>query len=178
LAYLLETLSTSINFAYNLRAGNPFTTYGETLFITIQNLVIVGLLGFYRKQFMLLLLCMAVYSVFMSGLLLPNLYPLDGIWLNYLQAATIPIAAASRLPQIYQIWCTGHTGQLSAPTVFLVTMGSLARLFTTIQEVGQDQLLLVGFAMGACLNTVITIQMLWYWNSRPRKATAKKHKRS
>lgn len=167
LAYILETMATSINFAYNLRAGNPFTTYGETLFITGQNLLIVVLLGLYRQKPMELLLLMAMYSVFMSGLLLPNLYPLDGVWLNYLQAATIPMAAASRLPQIYKIWCTGHTGQLSAATVFLVALGSLARLYTTVHEVGQDQLLLVGFGMAAALNSVIALQMLWYWRARP-----------
>ncbi len=178
LAYLLETMATSINFAYNLRAGNPFTTYGETLFITLQNLFIVLLLGVYRKQFTHLLLILAVYSVFMSGLLLPNLYPLDGVWLNYLQAATIPIAAASRIPQIYKIWCTGHTGQLSAATVFLVALGSCARLFTTIQEVGNDQLLLVGFGMGAFLNSVIALQMIWYWNSSPRTTVSAKKKRT
>lgn len=176
ISYLMETLATSVTFAYNLRAGNPFTTYGETLFITLQNLLIVLLLGVYRQQFMQLILVIAVYSVFMSGLLMPNLYPFDGIWLNYLQAATIPIAAVSRVPQIYKIWCTGHTGQLSAPTVFMVALGSLARLYTTIQEVGQDRLLLAGFVLGAFLNSVIALQMLWYWNSRPR--AAKKVKRS
>jgi mannose-P-dolichol utilization defect protein 1 len=168
LAYILETISTSINFAYNLRAGNPFTTYGETLFISLQNVLMVGLLGIYRQQPMQLLLLMAVYSVFMSSLLLPDIYPWDGVWLSYLQAATIPIAAFSRLPQIYKVWCTGHTGQLSAATVFAVALGSLARLYTTRQEVGGDRLLLISFGSAALLNTVIALQMLWYWNSRPK----------
>lgn len=175
LAYILETLATSINFAYNLRAGNPFSTYGETLFITLQNLLMVALLGIYRQQPMQLLLLMATYSVFMSSLLLPDIYPWDGVWLSYLQAATIPIAAFSRLPQIYMVWCTGHTGQLSAATIFAVALGSLARLYTTRQEVGEDRLLLVGFGSAALLNTVIALQMLWYWNSRrPAKASKKK----
>ena len=32
----------------------------------------------------------------------------------------------------------GHTGQLSAITVFLLTAGSLARIFTSIQETGDQ----------------------------------------
>jgi len=179
LGYLMETLAVSVNFAYNLRMGNPFTSYGETLFISGQNLMIVVLLAVYRQKFMLLLVVLGAYSVFMSGLLLPNLYPLDGNWLAYLQAATLPLAACSRLPQIHQTWRSGHTGQLSALTVFLVSLGSLARLYTTWQEVGKDQLLLAGFSLGAILNSVIALQMLWYWNSaKSKSAAAKKQKRN
>ena len=32
----------------------------------------------------------------------------------------------------------GHTGQLSAITVFLLTLGSLARIFTSIQDTGDQ----------------------------------------
>ncbi|KAG5463574.1 MAG: hypothetical protein BJ554DRAFT_6357 [Olpidium bornovanus] len=35
---LLETAGYVVSLAYNIRLGNPFSTYGETLFITVQNL--------------------------------------------------------------------------------------------------------------------------------------------
>lgn len=165
LASLLETLSGSINFAYNYRAGNPFTMYGETLFVTLQNLAIVGLLGVYRRQGMQLALLVGVYAILMSCLIYPDLYPIDGVWLNYLQVATIPISAASRLPQIMKIWSTGRTGQLSIITVFMTALGSIARLFTTLNEAGHDQLLLVGYGTSALLNAIIALQMVWYWRS-------------
>ena len=40
----------------------------------------------------------------------------------------------SRLPQIYQNARQGHTGMLATPTYALNTLGSLARVFTILQE--------------------------------------------
>ena len=40
----------------------------------------------------------------------------------------------SRLPQIYQNARQGHTGMLAMPTYALNTLGSLARVFTILQE--------------------------------------------
>ena len=41
--------------------------------------------------------------------------------------------------------------------------GSLARIFTTMREVG-DKLILYGFVAGFLLNAVLAIQMVYYWN--------------
>ncbi|KAH9978350.1 hypothetical protein BJV74DRAFT_859709 [Russula compacta] len=43
-AYILETLSYAINLAYSSRNGFPFSTYGENLFLTIQNIFIIFLI--------------------------------------------------------------------------------------------------------------------------------------
>lgn len=42
--------------------------------------------------------------------------------------------------------------------------GSLARIFTTMREVG-DKLILYGFVAGFLLNVVLAVQMVYYWNS-------------
>lgn len=49
--------------------------------------------------------------------------------------------------------------------------GSLARIFTTMREVG-DGLILYGFVAGFLLNAVLAAQMIYYWNS-PTNQTAK-----
>jgi mannose-P-dolichol utilization defect protein 1 len=56
------------------------------------------------------------------------------------------------------------TGQLSAVTCFMLFLGALARVFTTIQETGDD-ILLVTFLCTSAMNGVIAGQVLWYWNS-------------
>lgn len=162
LSYVLETLAASITFAYNFRAGNPFSTYGETFFMTLQNVVILMLLGLYRGQTMRLVLLMSLYSVLMSSLLIPS-YATDAT-VRSMQAMTIPLAMVSRLPQIWTIWHHGHTGQLSALTVSLVWIGSVARVYTSIQETPDDRLLLLGFILSASLNSTILAQVLYYWN--------------
>jgi mannose-P-dolichol utilization defect protein 1 len=60
------------------------------------------------------------------------------------------------------------TGQLSAVTCFMLFFGALARVFTTIQETGDDILLLT-FLCTSALNGIIAGQVLWYWNSAKDK---------
>merc|ERR1711881_390267 len=47
LSYLLETSSFLITFAYNIRQGNPFSTFGESALIALQNVVISTLVLHY-----------------------------------------------------------------------------------------------------------------------------------
>lgn len=50
--------------------------------------------------------------------------------------------------------------------------GSLARIFTTMREVG-DKLILYGFVAGFLLNAVLAVQMIYYWNSKIARAAEK-----
>lgn len=43
-------------------------------------------------------------------------------------------------------------------------MGSLTRIFTTLQEV-DDKLILYGYIAGFLLNAVLAAQMVYYWKS-------------
>jgi mannose-P-dolichol utilization defect protein 1 len=52
-------------------------------------------------------------------------------------------------------------------------LGSLSRIFTTLQEV-PDPLILYNFIAGFVLNLVLALQMLWYWNSPTSKNTQSK----
>lgn len=171
LSYLLETLAASITFGYNLRARNPFSTYGETFFMVLQNLVIMVLLGLYRRQMMRTVLLLSIYSVFMSSLLIPAYF--TDATVRSLQALTIPLNMLSRLPQILIIWRHRGTGQLSALTVFLVWAGSMARVYTSFQETAKDRLLLLSFGLAALLNSVILVQLLYYWRepAEPKQKT-------
>jgi mannose-P-dolichol utilization defect protein 1 len=175
LSFLLETISASITFAYNFRLGNQFTTYGETLFITLQNLIVVLLIGYYGGKMMQLIVLMALYSVFMSSLLVPDY--VGSQTMSYLQALTIPLAAFSRIPQIIKIWTNKQTGQLSSLTALLLCFGSIARVFTTFREV-TDKLLLSGFILSAVLNTIILLQILIYSKSTSSKVNIRKSKKN
>lgn len=70
----------------------------------------------------------------------------------------------SRLPQIYTNYKNGNTGNLSALTVFMFAAGSSARIFTTLQEV-DDFNILIGFLLSTSLNIILAIQIIYYWNS-------------
>ncbi|KAJ1920380.1 hypothetical protein H4219_000918 [Mycoemilia scoparia] len=162
LAYIQETIANIITLAYNLREGNPFTTYGETLFIGIQNyLITIMLYMFSGRNFQ---------AFVMAGVLLGFTFALfDSTWvsqslLEKLQGATVAMILSSRASQIYNIWKNKRTGQLSAFTVFNYFFGTAARLYTTIMEV-DDNLMLACFLLSTIANGILAFQMIWYWNA-------------
>jgi len=175
LSYVLETLSMIITLAYSARNGFPFSTYGETALIAAQNVAISLLvLRFQGKSL--------AATVFVGGLLavgyaLQNESLVDMKTLSYAQAAAGALAVASKAPQIFTNWQEGGTGQLSAfavslgetecicdgnltqTQVFNYLLGSLSRIFTTLQEV-DDPLILYGYIAGFVLNVIMAAQMV------------------
>ncbi|KHJ43495.1 PQ loop repeat protein [Trichuris suis] len=63
------------------------------------------------------------------------------------------------------------TGQLSAITFSLLLLGSLARIFTSIQETG-DPVIIMQYAVSSAMNAIICWQIYAYWGRRmPLKKT-------
>lgn len=137
LSTILETDAYAISIAYNFRNGFPFSTFGETALIVVQNLVIAVLILHFTGRGAYAGALVATVAAAAYALFSPNV--IGDKTMTYLQAATIPISLASKVPQIYTVWKEGGTGQLSAFAVFNFLAGSLARVFTTLQEVGYPQ---------------------------------------
>jgi len=70
----------------------------------------------------------------------------------------------SQLVQILANYRNGSTGQLSAITMALLFAGSLARIFTSIQETG-DQTVVATYAVSFVVNAILLAQIIFYWNS-------------
>ncbi|KAI0806156.1 hypothetical protein BC629DRAFT_1282886 [Irpex lacteus] len=164
-AYVLETLAYAITLAYSYRNNFPFSTYGENLFLTIQNVIITLLIIYYptsrltRTPNTAPQLALAAALTAVSGV---ALYAVPLSALAALQMATIPLSLFSKIPQIRQNARARSTGQLSAFAVISQIVGCLARLFTTAAEVG-DILLASGYALALALNVVLGFQMWTYW---------------
>ncbi|KAH6874477.1 hypothetical protein BKA70DRAFT_1208710 [Coprinopsis sp. MPI-PUGE-AT-0042] len=166
-SYVLETLAYGITLAYSMRNHFPFSTYGENLFLSFQNVLITFLIIFYappalspsasnskQAKFILATLATGITSYSLSSLPLQTL--------TILQLATLPLSLLSKLPQIMQNHSSKSTGQLSAFAVFSQIAGCLARLFTTSQEVG-DNIVAAGFFLALVLNVVLGTQLYMYW---------------
>ncbi|KAI9882903.1 MAG: hypothetical protein M1823_005342 [Watsoniomyces obsoletus] len=171
LSYLLETTSFVISLAYSARQGFPFSTYGETALIAVQNIVIGVLVLQLRGKnaaaaTFVAGLAAAVYVLLFRGEEIVSMK-----MLQYFQAGAGVLGLASKAPQIWTVYKEGGTGQLSAFAVFNYLAGSLSRIFTTLQEV-DDKLILYGFVAGFILNAVLAAQMVYYWNS-PSKETGR-----
>ena len=137
----------------------PLSTYGETAFILIQNFIILFLVFAYGKKIGLGGAVIAALGAALYALFSRDIVSFSN--LATLQAITIPITVASKVPQIVQNYQNKSTGQLSAFTVFNYLGGSLARLFTTQVEV-KDPLISTSFALATVLNAVLALQMVWY----------------
>jgi mannose-P-dolichol utilization defect protein 1 len=79
-----------------------------------------------------------------------------------------PTTISNLYPQIWLNFSNGSTGQLSAITVFLTFAGSLARVFTTFQEMPDDAMMIASFVIASSLNGVLFAQVLYYWNVAPK----------
>jgi len=164
-AYILETLAYGINTAYSFRNMFPFSTYGENLFLTIQNVLITFLIIFYTPSLRLARrrrnaqMSYALLGL-IAGILVVCYSPM-GI-LAFLQLSTLPLSLTSKVPQIRQNNRFRSTGQLSAFAVGSQIVGCLARLFTTATEVG-DWLVSAGFALALGLNSILGVQLWLYW---------------
>ncbi|ORY86284.1 hypothetical protein BCR37DRAFT_331834, partial [Protomyces lactucae-debilis] len=161
LSYLLETAAFVITLAYNFRQGFPFSTYGETLFIVVQNIAILLLVLSFKKKYLTAIGILLGLGGAYQALVGADALPFSKI--QFLQSLTIPIALGSKLPQIYSIHKNKSTGQLSAFAVFNYLLGSLARIYTTVTEVN-DPLIFWGFMLSTVLNAVLVAQMIKYWS--------------
>lgn len=126
LSYLLETAAYLISLAYNYRQEFPFSTYGETSFILVQNVAIAVLVLNYSGKKSTAAFFVAQLAA--SAAVLFSDKFIDMKTLSYLQAGAGVLGVASKLPQIAAIWQEGGTGQLSAFAVKPLIM----RLFSIL----------------------------------------------
>ncbi|XP_028654265.2 mannose-P-dolichol utilization defect 1b [Erpetoichthys calabaricus] len=170
-AVLLELLAITGTMVYSISNSFPFSAWGEVLFLMVQTVTIGFLIQHYGGNTGRGIGFLGLYAVILLLLLSP-LTPKTVITL--MQATNVPAIVISRLIQAATNYRNGHTGQLSAITVFLLFAGSLARIFTTVQETG-DPLMILTFVVSSCCNGIIAAQLLYYWNV-PSSHKEKKHK--
>jgi len=93
-----------------------------------------------------------------------------------LPLSVLPMLIYSRSAQIVSNFQQGTTGQLSLITALLQFLGGLARVFTTIQEVGWDLPLLSGFVVSSVLSGTLIAQIVYYSYVSPPGKKDKKAK--
>jgi mannose-P-dolichol utilization defect 1 len=167
--YALETLGTTFSAMYFARKAFAFSSYGELIFIMLQNVIILGLIAKYENlDRALCIFALIAYPLLIAGLASSSM-PLRV--LMALQVASIPILNLARIPQILLNWQRKSTGELSIITLGLQLAGNLARIFTTIASVG-DPLMLTGVCASTLFNSALVGQWIFY-NQKPSKQSSK-----
>ncbi|KAM9833924.1 mannose-P-dolichol utilization defect 1 protein-like isoform 2-T2 [Syngnathus typhle] len=164
LSVLGELLAITGSLAYSVAYSFPFSAWGEALFVMLQTVVIGFLIQYYSGRTGRGVLFVLLYLGVLSFLLTP-LAP--ATVLTAMQASNMPAIIVSRVIQAATNFRNGHTGQLSALTVIILFAGSLARIFTSVQETG-DTLLVVTYVVSVACNGLVVAQVLYYWKSTER----------
>lgn len=185
-AVFLELTAITLNLSYSFVKGFPFSAWGDASFLAVQTVAVAALVLYYNgatvKLIAFLISYLGACYALMGG---PT--SVDTLW--SLQALNIPVLITGKMSQAYTNYSNGSTGQLSAVTCFMLFFGSLARIFTSIQETG-DQLIILTYILSTLTNGVIVSQLLYYWNvgaggkkistkaktTKPTKAKAKAKK--
>lgn len=156
----LELTAITLNLSYNFVKGFPFSSWGDVSFLAVQTAAIAALVLHYNGQIVQVIAFLISY-VAVSYVLMGGITSVDVLW--SLQVLNIPILVTGKLSQAYTNYSNGNTGQLSAVTCFMLFFGSLARVFTSIQETG-DSLIIITYILSTLSNGVIVAQLLYYWN--------------
>ncbi|XP_026209276.1 mannose-P-dolichol utilization defect 1b [Anabas testudineus] len=170
---LLELLAITGTMIYSITNKFPFSAWGEALFLMLQTVIIGFLIQHYGGRTSRGLLFLVVYFSLVVLLLCP-VTPMSVV--TTMQASNMPAIIIGRLIQAATNFSNGHTGQLSAVSVFLLFAGSLARIFTSLQETG-DLLMALTYVISSACNGIIALQVLFYWNSCPERKKKPKKKR-
>ncbi|XP_043668720.1 mannose-P-dolichol utilization defect 1 protein homolog [Vespula pensylvanica] len=172
---LLDLFAITAMTSYSFASGFPFSSWGDGVSLGIQTLIIALLVFHFNGDTATATAFLAGYISILSAVV-TGLTPINLLWTC--QAMNIPIVLISKFIQAYTNYSNGSTGQLSAITGFMLFFGSLARIFTSIQETG-DITMIVMYSCSTFANAILAAQILYYWNvetvdSKKKDKTKKK----
>lgn len=158
---LLELFAITSMLSYSYAKDFPFSNWGDSFFLMVQVVIMCCLVLHYNgKAYIAFLFTIGYLSILF--VLTSGITPVTV--LAALQAGNIPAVVIAKLIQAAECVKNGHTGQLSAITFFLTFFGALARIFTSIQETG-DNIVIFTYCVSSTVNGIISFQIVWYWKA-------------
>ncbi|KHJ98888.1 PQ loop repeat protein [Oesophagostomum dentatum] len=154
LSQLLALVAAAGTASYSFNKGFVFSQWGDSFFVAIQLMIIVMQILYYSDASAYAFAFFAFCWAFIFAVI-GNYVPAE--FLTLIQALGIPITVASKTIQAWQNYKDQSTGQLSLVSVSLQFAGTVARVFTSVQDTG-DNLLIASFAIAAVLNGILFAQ--------------------
>ena len=184
-AFYLDTLTSISNMVYHFLLGYKLENYAESVFTTVQNLILVTLLWAYEgkgstpRTSLVSKLFVSLTGAFVVALFMSIPKSVNDVeflreWLstdikvmlsrvdlrNILPFLTVLMLVVSRGTQILQNFFTKSTGSLSLITNSLLFLGASARIFTTLSGIGSDGALITTNGIAALLSGIVVVQIL------------------
>ncbi|KAL7676676.1 hypothetical protein ACOME3_002924 [Neoechinorhynchus agilis] len=161
LAELFMMAATFTAIAYGHLKQFPLSAYGDSYSMFLQTFFIVILILRYHYRSTKFIVAFIAVSACGCYALFVDIIPHQVIVL--LNAVGVLLAATSKILQIIVNQRNQSTGQLSMITLMLMLFGSLARIFTSIQETG-DWTLIATYTLMTICNAILVFQCGYYWN--------------
>eukprot|EP00283_Hemiselmis_rufescens_P015104 CAMPEP_0173438408 /NCGR_PEP_ID=MMETSP1357-20121228/20303_1 /TAXON_ID=77926 /ORGANISM="Hemiselmis rufescens, Strain PCC563" /LENGTH=264 /DNA_ID=CAMNT_0014403701 /DNA_START=23 /DNA_END=817 /DNA_ORIENTATION=+ len=189
--FCMEICVSAITLSFNYHISAPFTTYGESFFILLQNLVLIAQVAYYTQlglpkffvgAALYAALLLFLFSDFARDVKVPapacdltagaSSCQISNLRLqDCLQAISTVIVIVSRIPQIITIFRTREVGNLAIMTWLLNLAGASIRVFTTRRELPDQLILQFAFFMSASLSGVVVCQILAFSKKKPKAKT-------
>ena len=171
LSIYFEIFSCLCSALYPIHMKYPFLTFGESVIILIENIIIFFLTWKYdinqttdKKNMTFTFICIGFLYVCSRDVLDEKCWKIIG-------SASTVLNIISRFTQIINSYKVQSTGPLSTITFGLNMLGNLARIFTTLKET-KDVIITSSFVVSFILNLIIFCQILYY-NKKNKKDEGK-----
>ncbi|CAF2968630.1 unnamed protein product [Rotaria sp. Silwood2] len=161
---LAETIMLAAIFgsmAYGYTSEFPISAYGDSYFLFIQTLLVILLVLYYQRKYSMAIIYLVLCG-FVTVLMYEKLLPAD--FVGILAGLSLALGLISRLWQSYCIYKAKSTGNLSAITMLMLFFGSLARIFTSVEETG-DSTLIWTYILNSFANFLLIFQLGYYWSA-------------
>ena len=155
----LKLTSYTFSDIYSFANGYPIATYLETLIITVEAALVLGVVGAYQRRIDATFAFSAVALVATCAWAITDAPPAA---ISLAQASATILNTGALLPQLAQNWRRREAGGYSPLTAALACTGCTIRLFTTVELAGSDPLLLAGFGFGLVLNAALLAQIVYF----------------
>jgi mannose-P-dolichol utilization defect protein 1 len=143
---------------YAFKHGYPISTYVETLIITFEAAVVLGLVVYFQRRADEK--CLSLVAAFVTtSLYLLYAAPPQIVALG--QGASAILNTGALIPQFLLNNKRQKAGDYSPVTAGLAATGCLVRVFTTIQLADSDALLLASFSLAFVLNSALFGQIVY-----------------
>ncbi|CAF1325348.1 unnamed protein product [Adineta steineri] len=161
---LAETIMLAAIFgsmAYGYTSEFPLSAYGDSYFLFIQTILVILLVLYYQRKYAAAVTYLVLCSV-VTVLMYQKLLPAELV--SILAGLSLVFSLISRFYQSYCIYQAKSTGNLSAITMLMLFFGSIARIFTSIQETG-DPTLIWTYILNTFANSLLIFQLGYYWSA-------------
>jgi mannose-P-dolichol utilization defect protein 1 len=169
---ILTLLALFGTMAYGYFKQFSMAAYGDVYFLYLQSIIIIFLILYYQNRLLNALGALVIISA-MTAMLFMNL--LDGQVIIPLNGASLLFSMAAKLFQAFTNFQNSSTGNLSAITLLLQFFGSTARIFTSIQETGDLQMIVTYISVSVA-NLLLVLQLGYYWNAPAAQQVKEKKK--